>query len=122
MNWDEYYKLASDLNSKFQKIDASEEAYFRCSISRVYYSVYHNVQIYLTNNGISFNVSGKDSHSNVSKALKTINPATAKDLKLLKDRRKISDYDSLKIVTDKDVTLSFCLADGILNSLGIKIP
>lgn len=92
-NWNHYNDLANDLINQ-KRTSGIEEACYRSSISRSYYSVFNIIRNFLENNGHT--IPNRQAHSKVIEILKkdsSYKPIGVK-LERLRDQRNIADYNA----------------------------
>ena len=116
-DWGDYLKLANEL-AQIDPSSNNAEAYYRCLISRAYYSVFHKSKDYILQNGGKLNRQYQEgSHQEVIAELTKIKGWEGGTLLKLKKNRTDSDYDGNKKIDQKMAKISIMYANNIFSSL-----
>lgn len=117
-DWNHYYLLSKEFN-KIASSDPLAEAYYRSSISRCYYSVYHQVKAFAVENGFIEDSSRiGDRHAEIIDFLNEIDRSWAGNhLSKLKKNRHTCDYKNNVTVDSRLVNTSMIFASNIIGNL-----
>jgi len=92
-NWNDYLKIANDILMMTDPNSIDAEAYYRCGISRAYYSVYNKSEQFIKSKHLTVIPQKKESFQQaVIRILGGLNGQAGVDLSRLKDYRTDSDY------------------------------
>lgn len=128
-DWNEYLLLAQDLcNKKPPSAAYSNEAKYRCAISRAYYSAFCVAKNYLLNSGQDFQECSETSkiHHEVKMAFKSIRNnqicvQIGENLERLRKNRNKADYDNIyngrQSVIQNDALISLGYSANVISNI-----
>lgn len=116
-DWGDYLKLANEF-SETDWASSDAEAYYRCAISRAYYSAFHKSKKFIIDKGVSLNRQNKDySHQEIIDELNKIDSWAGSYLSKLKKNRHDSDYKNDITIGKKIAKTSITFAGNIIGQL-----
>ena len=116
-DWKDYLKIANEFLLASPTSD-NAEAYYRCGISRAYYSVYNmSVSLIESKKLPIIQQNGEGSHQATIRVLGCLNTDASSDLFRLKFLRMNSDYKSYNKITEQNLSYSLLLATSINRQL-----
>lgn len=107
-----YFDLAKDLQ------DSEDEASLRSSISRAYYSVFHEAKTKIEQVNPYVNIKkGVEAHGEVKNYFSRIKPELSDKLEKLRQARNQADYDSLPHISKREASSAIIETEKILKLL-----
>jgi uncharacterized protein (UPF0332 family) len=123
-NWNQYLGLSKHLIKK--RMSGNEEACFRCSISRAYYSAFHKARLFIVENGMGELPDGPNIHKYIIDFYKSAESEDAQNVGVALDRlreaRNRSDYDDDVVMKESHAQRYYSEADRIISTVSTLTP